>query len=263
MVRRHADRYEQGGLMSVLELTSLWFLWPALALLAGLLALAPLGRQVLERQVVFIDLAVAQACAAAALWSGAWLHWHEPWQTQIIAALGAILCGWLVALLSHRWPEQREALIGILYVCGAALALLGARLDPHGQEQFMLLVAADVLWVQPEQVLALAACALAVAWLTRHPSALLQNDRWFYPVFALVASVAVPALGLMLVFASLMAPALWVLRGVSWAWAGLICLGAHALGLTLSWTLDAPSGACCALALGLAGLCSAFVAPRA
>jgi zinc/manganese transport system permease protein len=243
--------------MSAFELTSLWFLWPALALLAGLLALAPLGRQVLHRQVVFIDLAVAQACAAAALWSGAWLHWHEPWQTQIIAALGAVLCGWLVARLSHLWPEQREALIGILYVCGAALALLGARMDPHGQEQFMLLVAADVLWVQPEQVLALAACALAVAWLTRQPAARLHNDRWFYPVFALVASVAVPALGLMLVFATLMAPALWMARRVGLVPALSLCAVALGLGLGISWFFDAPSGPCCALALGLAGLASA------
>ena len=245
--------------MSVFELTSLWFLWPALALLAGLWALAPLGRLVLQRQVVFIDLAVAQACAAAALWSGAWLHWHEPWQTQIIAALGAVLCGWLVARLSRRWPEQREALIGILYVCGAALALLGARLDPHGQEQFMLLVAADVLWVQPGQVLALAACALVVAWLTRDPANRLQEDRWFYPVFALVASVAVPALGLMLVFASLMAPALWMARRVGWGGAIALCGLALSLGLVVSWFFDAPSGPCCALALGLVGLGSAWV----
>ena len=44
-----------------------WFLAPALALLAGLAALAPLGVQVLARGVVFIDLAVAQAAAAAGL----------------------------------------------------------------------------------------------------------------------------------------------------------------------------------------------------
>jgi zinc/manganese transport system permease protein len=235
-----------------------WFVWPALALLAGLLALAPLGRQVLERQVVFIDLAVAQACAAAALWCGAWLHWHEAWQTQAVAALGAVACGALVAALSRRWPQQREALIGILYVCGAALALLGARLDPHGQEQFMRLVAADVLWVQPEQVLALSICALVMAGLSRHGGTLLRDDRWFYPVFALIASVAVPSLGLMLVFASLMTPALWVSRQRSWRQAHAISALALAAGLLASWEFDAPSGPCCALTLGLAGLASAW-----
>jgi zinc/manganese transport system permease protein len=243
--------------MSSWELMQAWFVWPALALAAGLLALAPLGRQVMQRQVVFIDLAVAQACAAAALWSGAWLHWHEPWQTQIVAALGAVACGAVVAALSHRWPQQREALIGILYVCGAALALLGARLDPHGQEQFMLMVAADVLWVQPEQVLSLAACALVVAWLSRPGIDLLRNDRWFYPVFALVASVAVPSLGLLLVFASLMTPALWLARQTSIRRAYAISALALAIGLWASWGFDAPSGPCCALALGLAGLGSA------
>ena len=243
--------------MSDWDLMQAWFIWPALALAAGLLALAPLGRQVLQRQVVFIDLAVAQACAAAALWAGAWLHWHEPWQTQIVAALGAVACGACVAALSRRWPAQREALIGILYVCGAALALLGARLDPHGQEQFMRLVAADVLWVQPEQVLALAACALGVAWLSRPGASLLADDRWFYPVFALVASVAVPSLGLMLVFASLMTPALWLARQTPPRGAYAISALALGCGLWASWAFDAPSGPCCALALGLAGLGSA------
>ena len=41
-------------------LSELWFLAPAAALALGLLALAPLGEQVLRRGVVFIDLAVAQ-----------------------------------------------------------------------------------------------------------------------------------------------------------------------------------------------------------
>ena len=49
--------------MIPMDWTTQWFLWPALALIAGLLALAPLGRQVLQRQVVFIDLAVAHGAA--------------------------------------------------------------------------------------------------------------------------------------------------------------------------------------------------------
>lgn len=245
--------------MSLNELTQAWFIWPTLSLLAGLWALAPLGRQVLQRQVVFLDLALAQACAAAALWAGAWLHWHEPWQTQAVAALGAVACGVLVSALSRRWSEQREALIGVLYVGGAALALLGARLDPHGQEQFMRLIAADVLWVQVDQVLALVACAVLVWGLGRGKYSRLTDDRWFYPIFALVVSVAVPSLGLMLVFATLMAPALWLARGVSVGRAlGLSAL-ALGLGLTGSWVLDAPSGPCCALMLALLGLVSAWM----
>jgi len=65
-----------------------WFLTPMVALLLGLLALAPLGTQVLARGVVFIDLAVAQAAAAAALWVAAVVattvvaHHHEYLQQE-------------------------------------------------------------------------------------------------------------------------------------------------------------------------------------
>ena len=72
------------------DLAQWWFLAPALALCFGVLALAPLGAQVLSRGVVFIDLAVAQAAAAAALWAGAWIDHPSIWETQGIAAAGAL-----------------------------------------------------------------------------------------------------------------------------------------------------------------------------
>ncbi len=228
-----------------------WFLAPVTALLFSVWALAPLGAQVLARGVVFIDLAVAQAAAAAALWAGVVVE-HPDWvTTQVLAALGALACAFLVAFLSRRWPAQREALIGLLYVLGASAALLGARLDAHGRERMTELLAADVLWAQWPQVGVLGICAAVVLLL----GARLQQDRIFFPVFAVVASLAVPVLGLFLVFATLIAPALWQRAGAParWAWTGAIA--ACALGLAVSWALDAPSGACIALALsGYGGL---------
>ncbi|MDP3224946.1 MAG: metal ABC transporter permease, partial [Rubrivivax sp.] len=123
-------------------MTEAWFLAPVAALICGVLALAPLGHQVLARGVVFIDLAVAQAAAAAALWAGALMD-HPGWiSTQTLAAAGALACAAAVAWLSKKWPAEREALIGLLYVMGASVALLGARLDPHGRERLGELLAA-------------------------------------------------------------------------------------------------------------------------
>ena len=228
-----------------------WFLAPAAALLFSVWALAPLGAQVLARGVVFIDLAVAQAAAAAALWAGVVVE-HPDWvTTQWLAALGALACASMVAVLSRRWPAQREALIGLLYVLGASAALLGARLDPHGRERMTALLAADVLWAQWPHVGVLGACALVVLWLGRR----LQQDRVFFPVFAIVASLAVPVLGLFLVFATLIAPALWQRAGVCARRAFAGAMAASGVGLAVSWGLDAPSGACIALALsGYGGL---------
>lgn len=230
-----------------------WFLAPVAALLCGVLALAPLGRQVLARGVVFIDLAVAQAAAAAALWVAAVMDHPGALATQAMAAAGALACAVAVAWLARRWPAQREALIGLLYVLGSSVALLGARQDPHGGERLAQLLAADVLWAGWAQVGTLAACATGLALLGRR----VARDAVFFPVFALVASLAVPVLGLFLVFAMLIAPALWQRAGwaASWAW-GATGLAA-ATGLGASWWLDLPSGACVALALALFGAVSA------
>jgi zinc/manganese transport system permease protein len=130
-----------------------------------------------------------------------------------MATTGAMLCASVVAWLSHRWPQQREALIGLLYVFGASVALLGAGQDPHGRERLGQLLAADVLWSDGYQVLVLATCALAVTLSRRW----LSRDAVFYPGFALVASLAVPVLGLFVVFAALIAPGLWQRAGVDWA----------------------------------------------
>lgn len=231
-----------------------WFVLPVAALALGVLALAPLGAQVLARGVVFIDLAVAQAAAAAALWAGALSHDAPWWQTQGLAVLGALACAALVAALARRWPAQREALIGLLYVLGASVALLGARHDAHGRERLAELLAADVLWAQAPQLAVLLACVALVAWAR----ARLTDDRWFYPLFAVVASLAVPILGLFLVFALLIAPAVWQRAGASAARAAGGALLACGAGLALSWAADAPSGACVALLLSAWGACSAW-----
>jgi zinc/manganese transport system permease protein len=225
-------------------MNELWFLAPALALLLGLLALAPLGEQVLRRGVVFIDLAVAQAAAAAALAVAAFVDHPGWWTTQAAALAGALLAAAFVALLARRAPQQREALIGLVYVGCACAALLAARSDPHGRERLAELLAADVLWAGWPQVAALAAAAALVMLLRRW----LGRDAVFFPLFALAASLAVPVLGLFVVFALLIAPALWAGR------AGLLgAAKAMAAGFAASWWLDAPSGACVALALAAFG----------
>lgn len=231
----------------------LWYLTPMAALLLGLLALAPLGTQVLARGVVFIDLAVAQAAAAAALWVAAVVDHPNAWTTQAMATTGAMACAAAVAWLSRRWPQQREALIGLLYVFGASMALLGAGQDPHGRERLSQLLAADVLWADWPQVLVLGACAAAVALSRRW----LPRDAVFYPGFALVASLAVPVVGLFVVFAALIAPALWQRAGVPTWLAGLGAVLASALGLLASWVLDVPSGAAVALSLSAFGVLGA------
>lgn len=230
-------------------MAELWLLPPLLALAAGILALAPLGAQVLQRGVVFIDLAVAQAAAAAALAALA-LGDHPSWVVmQLSAAGGALLAALLVAALSRLWPEHREALIGLVYVACACAALLIARQDPHGAKHLHALLAADLLWSGWAQAATLAVCAAIVMWVGKR----LDQDRWFFLTFALVSSLAVQVLGLFMVFAALIAPGLWQRAGWRSLPAAGLALLATLIGLSISWLADAPSGPLVALALALCG----------
>ena len=234
-----------------------WLAAPTAALLAACLLLVPLGAQVLARGVVFIDLAVAQVAACGVLAAGMLLHDARPIHAMAAAALSALAGGGLVWWLARQWPQQREALIGLVYVAAASASVIAVAFDPHGRERLTALLAADVLWAPWTSVLLLAAGAALMLALLAVRDELLQRDVVFYPLFALALSVVVQALGLYLVFALLIGPALWTRRGLPLAGAITMAAVACLAGMGLSWGLDWPSGACIAIALSALGLLSA------
>lgn len=244
-----------------------WIAAPAAALLAACLLLVPLGAQVLERGVVFIDLAVAQVAAGGAL--AVAIGWQDapPVIAAAASAVAALLGAGLVWWLARRWPEQREALIGLVYVAGASACVIAAAFDPHGREQLTALLAADILWVRWPAAALMAVGAAVVLALGGHTGHRLGRDALFYPLFALALSAAVPALGLYLVFALLIAPALWTRHGRRLRTAIALAAAASLAGLGASWALDWPSGASVAIFLCALGLAAAVwprsVAPAA
>ena len=106
----------------------LWYALPALALVAGAAALVPLGQQVLQRGVVFIDLAVAQAAAAAALWSMGWVGHEVDWASDLAGLAGALLVGAGVAT-SLAWALDVPAL-GVHHLEGHLLSPMLAEEAP-------------------------------------------------------------------------------------------------------------------------------------
>ena len=176
------------------------------------------------------------------------------WIVGSASALAALVGSGVVWALSRAWPAQREALIGLVYVCGASLAVVGASLEPHGRERLTELLASDVLWVSWSSVIQLMFVAVIVNSMTRGARPWLARDPIFYGVFAITLSVAVSSLGLYLVFALLIGPALWTRRSRSPLTAFGLAVLACALGIGLSWAFDWPSGACVAMALSTLGL---------
>src|SRR6184192_2065072 len=100
-------------------------LLPAFA--AGLLVTAthvPLGMQVLERGIVFIDLAIAQVAALGVIMAD-YLGWSPTGIAVQVSALSAALaCAALLTWTDRRWPQVQEAVIGVVFVVASSAAIL-------------------------------------------------------------------------------------------------------------------------------------------
>jgi len=218
------------------------------ALLAGLLVLAshvPLGMQVLDRGIVFIDLAIAQIAGLGVIAAGALGLPEHGIAVQAAALCASLLGAALLTWTERRAPAQQEALIGVLFVLAASAGLLLLASNPRGGEHLKDLLVGQILWVGTPQLLALAAVtailvlAMALGWVRR------MGRFGFYAVFALAVTASVQLVGVYLVFTSLIVPALATLRwqgrrrlAVAY---GVGALG-YAIGLALSALWDLPSG---------------------
>lgn len=235
----------------------------AAPLAAGLVVLAthvPLGLTVLRRGIIFIDLAVAQVAALGVIVAGL-LHVDDGWGgvvTQLAAAIAALLAAALLAASERRWPDIQEGLIGLLFVAAAAAGILLLAGNPHGGDHLRDLLAGQILWVGWQQVAGVAVLSAGVllirSWLARRGSG---EGFAFYVLFAVAVTASVQLVGVLLVFASLIAPAVatHALGGRSRAViAFLLGATAYATGLGISLFADLPAGATVVCLLGLAAI---------
>lgn len=232
---------------------------PALA--AGLLVLAthiPLGREVLRRGIIFIDLAIAQIAALGVIAAHS-LGWDvHGWETQAVALsaalTGAVLLGWA----ERHLQQQQEALIGIVFVLAATGGLLLLADNPHGGEHLRDLLSGQILWVNWADLLPLALLAAIfwlVSWLFPAKLATWLTGKTFYLLFAVVITVAVQVIGVYLVFASLVIPALAAVHDPQpLRHAFLLGVLGYGAGIAVSVWLDLPTGASIVWCLALAGL---------
>jgi len=219
------------------------------ALVAGLLVLAthvPLGQQVLDRGIVFIDLAIAQIAGLGVIAADAMGLPAGGVAVQAAALAAALLGAALLTWTERKAPEQQEALIGVMFILAACAGIVLLASNPHGGEHLKELLIGQILWVNVTQLGWLAAvsavllAALASGWVER------LGRFGFYGAFAIAVTASVQLVGVYLVFSSLIIPALatraWRGRG---RWAVGYAIGAlgYALGLALSAVLDLPSGA--------------------
>jgi zinc/manganese transport system permease protein len=232
---------------------------------AGLLVLmthVPLGRQVLARGIIFIDLAIAQAAGLGVIAAGGFGWEHHGFAAQG-AAFGAAIAGALfLAWTDSRFGAVQEAIIGVFFALCATGGILLLASNPHGGEELKDLLVGQILWVDLPQLVPAAVVSVAVllAWFGLRTRI---GRAGFYLLFALSVTVSVQLVGVYLVFASLIVPALATRRlperaALIVAWS----LGAagYLLGLVCSALWDLPTGAVIVWSLAAVALAVAAVA---
>ncbi|NOZ22026.1 MAG: metal ABC transporter permease [Planctomycetes bacterium] len=243
-----------------------------------------LGLHVIKRQVIFVDLALAQIAALGTLIAflfGIMPHtmgayWFSLGLTAVAAALFAFC----------RFREgaiPQEAIIGLVYAIAAATAILLIDKAPHGAEHLKEIMTGSILWVKASTVETAAVVYTAVGvfhYLFRKKFILISTDpegAWeqgvnvrlwdflFYLSFGLVITLSVDTAGVLIVFVFLVAPAI-IAISLTGRWFYQILIGwtlgtvVTVTGLFISYVGDMPTGPAVIGAYALALIATAIVA---
>lgn len=231
------------------------------AFLAGLLVTAthvPFGQRVLKRGIIFLDLAIAQVAGLGIVVAHSF-HWQPGgWQVQLVAVTAAILGVLLLNFTEQRWPQIQEAIIGSLFVLASSGSILLLATNPHGGEQLKELLVGQILWVSYEQLVPVVILYsfILISWFkfSQHASSL-----HFYILFALTITASVQLVGVYLVFATLILPALAIRTRTTHSlhYGYLIGAAGYLLGLLLAALLDLPAGAMIVITLAFVAIIAA------
>jgi zinc/manganese transport system permease protein len=250
--------------------------WPLIASLVLPWLLVYLGLHIVQRGVIFVDLALAQTAAfgtCVAMLAGYDVH---DWQSYAFS-LGFTFVGALVLTFTRTRDERvpQEALIGVVYVVAAAAAILVLSKSAGGKEELQRSLVGELLVVPPAEVVrtfglflavgtvhfALRGRFLAISADPEGASTAGLRVRWwdlaFYMLFGLVVTSFVHIGGVLLVFSYLVVPAacaIYLARSmaarfaVGWAIATL----ASVASLPIAAKADLPIGAAIVCLLGTA-----------
>jgi zinc/manganese transport system permease protein len=231
-----------------------FLVYPFLACLLLIVIHAYFGIHILQRGIIFVDLALAQFIGVGIALSFLFGEEHGT-----ILALAFALIGAFILSLSKRVARivNIEAFIGVLYIFSVSAAILVLDRSPHGLEEFKTILNGNIIWVTPHEVfttfLVYGAVGILHLILRKQFLALSYEGKGsvlleflFFASFAVVLVKSVKMAGILQVFSFLVIPALigrlyslkpFVILMIGWIVGVLITIA----GIALSYKLDAPT----------------------
>jgi zinc/manganese transport system permease protein len=190
--------------------------YPFLGCVALILIHAYFGVHILERGIIFVDIALAQFIGIGIALSFFFGHENSYWFSIAFAVIGAFILA-----LSKKISKSVniEAFIGVLYMLSFAASILILDKSPHGEEEFKAILSGNILWLNQKDVLSafiiygiLGGIHLVFRKqfmsLTFDGGGSLLWEFLFFLSFALVLVKSVQMAGILQVFSFLIVPAL-------------------------------------------------------
>ncbi|MCU0289132.1 MAG: metal ABC transporter permease, partial [Acidobacteria bacterium] len=164
------------------------------------------GLEIINRGIIFADLAIGQMAALGAAVSVFFFEGHYLYPISLAFALGAAL----LSSLAARHEKKLEAFIGLLYAFGVSSVFILLSRSPHGMEEFQNLLAADILFTPLNKILQVAILYGIIGFLfffINKKSQGFLKEFLFFAAFAFVVTSSVQLAGVFVVFALLIGPA--------------------------------------------------------
>jgi len=165
------------------------------------------GRGVLQRGIIFTDLAIAQFAALGSAISLGYFHSEYMYALTLSFSFLAAL---LISFASYR-KLHLEAFIGILYVLGASGIMMVLADSAEGMEHFKALLATDILFTSLEDIIfggSIYAFLGLLIWKVYPRLTGFAKELMFFSMLALTVTSSVQLAGVFVVFTLLVAPAL-------------------------------------------------------
>jgi zinc/manganese transport system permease protein len=165
------------------------------------------GLRIIQRGIIFTDLAIGQMAAFGAAIS---LLFFDGGLLYGASLTFAIIGGLLIAL-ALRVTRHLEAVIGLIYAIGISGAFVLLTKSAHGMEKFQNLLAYDILFTRLEDVYRVALLYLAlgmVIYISDKKAKGFLKEIMFFLTFAATVTSSVEIGGVLVVFAILLSPAL-------------------------------------------------------
>ena len=249
-----------GGFMEALN----FLFYPFLACLLLIGIHAYFGIHILERGIIFVDLALAQFIGI-----GLALSFLLGEEQHLLLSLVFALIGALILATAKRAAKfaNIEAFIGVLYIFSVSAAVLILDRSPHGLEEFKTIINGNIIWVTPADLLStfivygLIGLLHVVLWkrfyaLSYEGKGGFWLEFIFFASFAIVLVKSVKMAGILQVFSFLVIPALigrlftrkpFKVLMIGWALGMLVSL----VGISLSYKFDLPTAPVIVLSLSI------------